>query len=219
MNIDSIEILTKDLKATKNFYENKLHLPIVEYDSKSITIKIGLSILKFVESSVESDSIYHLAFNIPENKLTEVTNWCNDRVELIRKEEEVLIAQFETWNANAVYFYDNNNNLLEFISRKNLENSEPEIFSSKQILNISEIGIVSENPLDFGNELIDKYGLNFFEKNQNSEMFTAIGDDNGLLIIVKANRNWYPTEIPAKRKFTKIEVSNNNKITKIEINE
>ena len=129
-----------------------------------------------------------------------------------------MIAEFETWNANAVYFYDNNNNLLEFIARKDLNNSETEIFNSKQILNISEIGIVKKNPLEFGNQLIEKYGLNLFEKNQNSEMFTAIGDDNGILIIVKANRNWYPTEIPAKSNWTKIGLTNKDKSITIEVN-
>lgn len=63
--------------------------------------------------------------------------------------------------------------------------------------------------MDFGNELIEKYGLHLFERNQNSELFTAIGDDNGLLIIVKENRNWYPTAIPAKSNCTKITLTNN----------
>jgi catechol-2,3-dioxygenase len=49
MNLDNIEIITKKLKTTRVFYENVLNLPITECDSKSITIKIGLSILKFVE--------------------------------------------------------------------------------------------------------------------------------------------------------------------------
>lgn len=219
MNLNNIEILTKELKATKDFYENVLNLPVTECDSKSISIKIGLSTLKFVESLKKAKPIYHLAFNIPENKLNEVIKWCENRIELIKKEDATLITKFETWNANAIYFYDNNDNLLEFIARKDLNNSETETFSSKQILNISEIGIVTDNPLEFGNQLIQKYELNLFEKNQNSEIFTAIGDDNGLLIIVKTNRNWHPTETPAKSYWTKIELSNKNQKNTIEINE
>ncbi|MFD2033809.1 VOC family protein [Belliella marina] len=219
MNLNNIEILTKELKSTKDFYGNVLNLPVTECDSKSISIKIGLSTLKFVESLKKAKPIYHLAFNIPENKLNEVIKWCQNRIELIKKEDAVLITKFETWNANAIYFYDNNDNLLEFIARKDLNNSETETFSSKQILNISEIGIVMDNPLEFGNQLIQKYELNLFEKNQNNEIFTAIGDDNGLLIIVKTNRNWYPTETPAKSNWTKIELSNKNQNNTIEINE
>ncbi|NCP83788.1 MAG: glyoxalase [Bacteroidetes bacterium] len=218
MKLDYVEILTNDLKATKSFYEKVLELPIIKSKSEFISFKIGTSTLKLVKNIEETEPIYHLAFNIPKNKLNEVTEWSTNRVELIKKDDTILIAEFETWNANAVYFYDNNNNLLEFIARKDLNNSETEIFNSKQILNISEIGIVKKNPLEFGNQLIEKYGLNLFEKNQNSEMFTAIGDDNGILIIVKANRNWYPTEIPAKSNWTKIGLTNKDKSITIEVN-
>ena len=219
MNLDTIEILTKELKATKDFYKNVLQLPVTECDHKSISIKIGLSTLKFVESLEKDKPIYHFAFNIPENKLSEAIEWCANRIELIKKEEAVLITEFEAWNANAVYFYDNNGNILEFIARKELDNSETKTFSSKHLLNISEIGIVMDHPLEFGNQLIQNYGLNLFEKNHISELFTAIGDDNGLLIIVKTNRNWYPTDTAAKSNWTKIELSNKNQSHIIEIKE
>lgn len=219
MNLDHIEILTNQLKATKDFYQNVLDLSISEYDSKSIRIKIGSSTLTFVENFKKSKPFYHLAFNIPENKLNEVVKWCANRIELIKKEDAILIAAFENWNANAVYFYDNNGNLLEFIARKGLNNADTETFSSTQILNISEIGIVKENPSEFGKQLINKYGLSLFERNQNSEMFTAIGDDNGLLIVVKTNRNWYPTETPAESYWTKIGLTDRGQSNTIEIME
>jgi hypothetical protein len=148
-----------------------------------------------------------------------VIKWCENRIELIKKEDDVLITKFESWNANAVYFYDNNDNLLEFIARKGINNFETETFSNEQILNISEIGIVKDNPLEFGNQLIQKYGLNLFEKNQNSEIFTAIGDESGLLIIVKTDRNWYPTETPAKSYWTKLGLSNKDQSNTIEIDQ
>ena len=219
MKLNYIEILTNDLKATERFYQKLLSLTILEKTVNSISIKIGVSILKFVENLEISKPIYHLAFNIPENKLEEATKWCDNRIELIKKDDAVLVAAFESWNANAVYFYDNNGNLLEFIARHDLKNATTEDFSSKQLLNISEIGIVKENPHVFGHQLIEEYGLNLFEKNQNSEVFTAIGDDNGLLIIVKSNRNWYPTEIPAKNNWTKIGLTNKTQNIIIEISE
>ena len=123
-----------------------------------------------------------------------------------------MITNFEAWNANAVYFYDNNGNLLEFISRHDLENASTENFSSKSILNISEIGIVTENPLELGNRLIEKHTLEFFSKNNNIEVFSALGDDEGLLIIVKPNRNWYPTQTPSQSNPTEIRILNNENI-------
>ncbi|HJY14036.1 MAG TPA: hypothetical protein VJ304_14680, partial [Flavobacterium sp.] len=202
------------IQETETFYNNILGLKILEKRSDSLTIQAGSSILKFIENS-EFDSTYHFAFNIPENKLEEAISWCAEKVDLIIIQDKRIIANFETWNANAVYFYDNNGNLLEFIARHDLDNFQIKEFSSKSILNISEIGIVDENPMELGEQLIESYDLMFFEKNFNSETFAAIGDDEGLLIIVKPNRNWYPTQTPSKSNKTEIIIE--NKGIKIEL--
>ena len=214
MKLEHIQLQTNNIKETELFYNNILGLKILEKRSDSLTIQAGSSILKFIENP-EFDSIYHFAFNIPENKLEEAIKWCAEKVDLIRIQDKRIIANFETWNANAVYFYDNNGNLLEFIARHDLDNFQIKEFSSKSILNISEIGIVDENPMELGEQLIESYDLMFFEKNFNSETFAAIGDDEGLLIIVKPNRNWYPTQTPSKSNKTEIIIE--NKGIKIEL--
>lgn len=208
MKLEHIQIQTNNILKTTAFYQDVLELGIIEKKENSVSIQAGNSILKFVEST-NFKSIYHFAFNIPENKLDEAIEWCKNKVDLIVIEDRNVITNFENWNANAVYFYDNNGNLLEFIARHDLNNSQPEAFNSKSILNISEIGIVNENPLELGNQLIEKYGLNFFSKNTNTEVFAAIGDDEGLLIMVKPNRNWYPTQTPSEKNKTEIRLENN----------
>lgn len=215
MKLEHIQIQTNDLKSTLAFYQDVLGLPIIEKTSQFISIQAGSSVLKFIENP-ESNSIYHFAFNIPENKLDEAINWCENKVDLLVIEDKRIIANFETWNANAVYFYDNNGNLLEFIARHDLDNLHIKEFGPKSILSISEIGIVDENPLELGEELIEKHGLEFFSKNYNSEAFAAIGDDEGLLIIVKPYRNWYPTETPSKKNPTKIRIENNNETVNLD---
>ena len=214
MKLQHIQIQTNNIQETETFYNNILGLKILEKRSDSLTIQAGSSILKFIENS-EFDSTYHFAFNIPENKLEEAISWCAEKVDLIIIQDKRIIANFETWNANAVYFYDNNGDLLEFIARHDLDNFQIKEFSSKSILNISEIGIVDENPMELGEQLIESYDLMFFEKNFNSETFAAIGDDEGLLIIVKPNRNWYPTQTPSKSNKTEIIIE--NKGIKIEL--
>lgn len=208
MKLAKIQIQTPNIQQTTAFYQDILELPIIEKTVDSVSIQAGNSILKFVEQP-SFKSIYHFAFNIPENKLDEAIKWCRNKTDLIVIEDENVITNFENWNAHAIYFYDNNGNLLEFIARHDLHNSETETFSSKCILNISEIGIVNENPLELGNELISKYDLNFFSKNTNSEAFAAIGDDEGLLIIVRPNRNWYPTQTPSESNKTEVRLQNN----------
>lgn len=214
MKLEHIQIQTNDIHKTIAFYQNILDLPIVEKNTGSVSVQAGKSVLKFIENP-QFDSIYHFAFNIPKNKLEEAIEWTKNKVDLIVIEDQSVIANFEQWNANAVYFYDNNGNILEFIARYDLNNAETQSFSSKSILNISEIGIVNENPLELGKELIEEHALEFFYKNDNSEFFTAVGDDEGLLIIVKPNRNWYPTKIPSTKNETEVRLE--NKGTSIEL--
>lgn len=209
MKLEHIQIQTNNIQSTISFYQDILELPIIEKDSNHVTIQAGNSTLKFIENP-QFNSIYHFAFNIPENKLDEAIQWCNNKIDLLIIEDKRIIANFETWNANAVYFYDNNGNLLEFIARHDLDNLQIKEFSSKSILNISEIGIVDENPMELGEQLIGNHNLTFFSKNYNSENFAAIGDDEGLLIIVKPYRNWYPTQTPSQSNKTEVRIENNN---------
>ncbi|WP_166922261.1 VOC family protein [Flavobacterium poyangense] len=215
MKLEHIQIITNNSTATAAFYQDILGLSIIEKNNESVTIQAGKSILRFIEDP-QFDSMYHFAFNIPENKLDEAIEWCKNRVDIVRIEDQNVIANFENWNANAVYFYDNNGNLLEFIARHDLNNKQTAEFSSKSILNISEIGIVTDNPLQLGNELLTKYGLNFFSKNSNSEIFSAIGDDEGLLIMVRPNRNWYPTQTPSESNVTEVTVENKGDTIKLQ---
>ncbi|WP_440120879.1 VOC family protein [Tenacibaculum sp. Ill] len=219
MTLNEIELKTIDIKPIKDFYANVMELPTTQIDDKSIRIKIGTSSLKFIEDSKKNLPAYHLAFNIPENKLQEAINWSINKVEFVKKENEVLITNFENWNANSVYFFDAVGNILEFIARHDLDNTATEQFNSNQILNISEFGIVKDQPDVYGKYLIDTYGLSLFEKNHNSETFTAIGDDNGLLIIVKTNRNWYPTETTSKASWANIKLINSGTETILKIRE
>ncbi|WP_347052067.1 VOC family protein [Flavobacterium olei] len=214
MKIDQIQISTRDIQRTKSFYQEVLGLFILENDKNSVTIQAGTSILKFVEDP-QFNSIYHFAFNIPENQLGEAMEWCKNKIDLILIEDKYIITHFENWNAHAVYFYDNNGNLLEFIARHDLNIDYVGEFSPASILNISEIGIVTENPLELGDQLIADHGLHYFSKNDNNENFSAIGDDHGLLIMVKAGRNWYPTQTPCESNRTEVSLENDERIIEL----
>lgn len=152
MKISQIQIKTNDIKRTRTFYQSVLDLFIFKNDQNSLIIRVGDSVLKFVEDS-QFNSIYHIAFNIPKNQLEEAIKWCKNKVDLISIEDKNVITHFENWNAHAVYFYDNNGNLLEFIARHDLDNEQGGKFTGASILNISEIGIVTENPLELGNKI------------------------------------------------------------------
>ncbi|MET7036932.1 VOC family protein [Elizabethkingia miricola] len=199
MIISELILQTHNLIETEKFYSENLQLEVITKTESSVSFRAGDSVLTFEQNERGENFKYHFAFNIPTNQLEEAIIWAYNKVELIRNPESHLITNFDNWKAQAIYFYDNNGNLAEFIGRKDLDNNSDTEFSSKSILNISEIGIVTDNPLDLANRITQQTGIDYFAKGPKTEDFVVLGNDNGLLIIVSPNRNWYPTENKAEQ--------------------
>jgi len=217
MNIIEIELLTDNLDKTESFYADLLGLQRTKKDENSISFKAGQSTLTFIKSTALKPS-YHFAFNIPHNQLDEAIIWASAKLDLIKNTETGIIANFQSWNAKAIYFFDNNGNILEFIARFDLNNHSDKPFGSSSIHSISEIGIVADTPLKLADNFIEAYQLSYFERDSKSKNFVALGNDNGLLIIVAASRNWYPTEQAAEKYYTRIKISVDGIIREITLN-
>ncbi|MFT4696918.1 MAG: catechol-2,3-dioxygenase [Flavobacteriaceae bacterium] len=90
-----------------------------------------------------------------------------------------------------MYFYDEDQNLVELIARKNIQNSSDKIFDSNSFLEISEIGLPTldiEKQFNILNKLM---GIEVFDGG--FEHFCAIGDENGLFICInKEKKDWFP---------------------------
>jgi len=100
------------------------------------------------------------------------------------------------------------------IARFDLNDTVEEDFSSMQIRNVSEMGIVF--PLSSFDEdvnaLMKQFSLNYFDKQAPLPHFRAIGNDEGLFIVVPENRVWFATENQAKICHTEMTFINNNKL-------
>ncbi|HMS63641.1 MAG TPA: ring-cleaving dioxygenase [Ignavibacteria bacterium] len=162
---------------------------MIRESPSSFTVKAGMSEIIFESSDSSINPFYHFAFNIPENQLKKAKEWISKKAELITLDGEDEF-DFKSWNAHSVYFYDPAGNILELIARHDLENRSEKDFGGKSLLSVSEIGIPVFNVMDFHNELNNSNPLPLFSGD--NENFTAMGDDNGLLIIVKKGRKWYP---------------------------
>ena len=178
MNIIEIEILTDGLVKTESFYFDVLGLRLTNKTTNSISFAAGQSTLTFTKSN-RLNPKYHFAFNIPHNKLDEAIIWASSKFNLIENAGNGIVANFESWNAKAIYFYDNNNNILELIARFDLNNASDKPFSISSIQSISEIGIVTDNPMKLANKLIEENNLNFFAKGTKSQKFVAVGNEVG----------------------------------------
>jgi hypothetical protein len=197
MNINYLELVTKDLQAQKECYSEILELP-VELSADQLRVQVGKTTLVFTQATSDFDGAYHFAFNIPENQLLAAKTWIAERVPLLRDETGKDDFDSTNWNSHSVYFKDAAGNVLEFIARRDLKNSVDGEFNSGQILNVSEIGLPSEGVIGLADQLCAKLGLSVFHQQPN-ENFTPVGDDNGLFILPIKGRIWIPNSgVPAK---------------------
>ena len=197
MNITRLELLASNLSLQEEFYANILELA-TKRSSVGLEVKAGKTDLLFIQAPADFDGAYHFAFNIPENQFHAAKSWISARIPLLHEESGKDEFHSESWNSDSVYFKDAAGNVLEFIARHNLKNAVEGDFDGEQILNISEIGLPSEDVIGFANELGVKLGLPVFNQEPN-ETFTPLGDDNGLFILPIKNRIWIPNSgVPAR---------------------
>jgi hypothetical protein len=197
MLLKEIQLQTNHLSALHHFYKDVLELNTVYSNKKNIVITAGKSKLIFEEANVDINPFYHFAFNIPSNKFEEAFEWMKQKVELLWLDDyKSYIANFVNWHAKSFYFSDPSGNILELIARFDLNDNTEEKFSSVHIRNISEIGLVF--PADgFDNKvnnLLNEYALSYFDKQPPIPHFRAVGNDEGLFIIVPEHRVWFSTK-------------------------
>jgi catechol 2,3-dioxygenase-like lactoylglutathione lyase family enzyme len=201
MNITEVSLWTSNLNKMRSFYEDVLELPMVKEDKEAFTVQVGATTLTFGQSNELEDPFYHFAINIPENKMDEAKAWIQSKVELNTENESDEVF-FKSWNARAIYFEDPAGNILEFIARHNLKNGIPHPFSSKDFLNISEVGVVVPDVIPFVRKL-NQLGIPNWR--DDSEGLTPVGDETGLFITVKKDRRWFFSNKDAR--FYPFEVS------------
>jgi len=191
-----LELAARDLQAQRDFYANVLELPTTLTPS-GLEVKAGKTDILFTQTAPDFEGAYHFAFNIPENQFRASKEWISSRVPLLSDESGKDEFASESWNSHSIYFKDAAGNVLEFIARHNLQNAMEGTFDSRQILQVSEIGLPSEDVMGLANELCTRLDLSVFRQEPN-ETFTPVGDDNGLLILPIKNRIWIPNSgVPA----------------------
>jgi catechol 2,3-dioxygenase-like lactoylglutathione lyase family enzyme len=199
-----------DLQAQRDFYANILELPVT-LSPAGLEVKAGKTDILFTRASPDFDGAYHFAFNIPENQFRAAKEWITSRVSLLHDESGKYEFESESWNSHSVYFKDAAGNVLEFIARHNLKNAVEGDFDSKHVLQVSEIGLPSEDVLAFAKELCTRLNLSVF-KQRPDESFTPVGDDNGLFILPIKDRIWIPDSgVPAKLLPVKVKGEENGR--------
>ncbi len=207
MEIIDLKIYTQNFNEQIDFYSNTLELEIISSSSTHAIFKIGKSRLHFIQS--QKSYPYHFAINVSGNKINKALSWLKERVEVLTF-ENIEIQDFRNWNAEAIYFYDKDKNIVEFIVRKNLDYQSTSHFSNESLKEISEIGIPVINIEDTFTKLHYVSDLNMFDGDFNK--FCAIGDEKGLFICInKKTKKWFPTNDKAFSADFSIKFKHNNK--------
>lgn len=190
MIFDEVKLYTARLEDIKHFYIYTLGLNMTEESEHSFTLQIGLTKMIFMRSEADQNPFYHFAWMIPANRFQEAKAWVAKRIRLSRHEGEDETYS-TNWNSNSLYFEDPVGNILELIAHHTVHNESDRPFSEKDLLQVCEVGLVTEDVLSAVDEL-EQMGLKRWRAI--SDTFAPVGDVNGLFIVVKKERTWFFSE-------------------------
>lgn len=190
MHIRHVTISVPDPAETARFLTSLFGFPL-DHAHRGESLRLGTSRLSLVEGSMEPNGFYHLAFEIPENTVYAARDLLAARIPILEAGDNGIVAGSPAWDSHSVYFNAPGNLNLELIGRHRLPNAITSPFSLSDILRISEVGVPVEDSLVAARKLQDQTG--FIPFGEPSEMFAPVGTDDGLLILVKHGRIWFPT--------------------------
>lgn len=189
MKIERLELWSENIEEQVKFYRDLLELEIKNYTEDSFELILGYSVIKFTYKKQATP--YHIAVHIPDKQEEKALEWLKERVTVLKNNNEEII-DFSNWKAMSVYFYDADKNIMEFIARRDLHKPESALFTAKSVVGIAEIGMATKSIKEKFEYLLQNTGLEMYDGSL--EKFCAIGDDNGLIIVIdKEQKDWFPT--------------------------
>lgn len=206
MKVKKLNLFTNNLTSQKHFYCDTLSIPLNYESETEISLKIGDSELIFTHTDNKQRN-YHFAINIPFNQVSDAYDWLKSKTKILPFHDNEIV-NFKNWNAESIYFYDMNNNIVELIARKNLGIVSNNKFDGKNFLNISEVGL----PVYHIKATIEYLKLNFdlpvFDCDY--ERFCAVGDEEGMFIVIDSKeKKWIPNDDDAYPHEFIVEFENN----------
>lgn len=205
--IKSVRVQTaSDLKAMEDFYRDHLGFKTESLTKSELCLIAGGSRLKFTKVEAEGEGpLTHFAFNIPQNMIRSALEYSQKRFEVnVPDPSECAdsypkeIYHFHHWNAHSVFFWDPGFNLVEFISRHDLDNSASGAFGPKHIHCISEIAFGAKDAAAH-DHIQRELSLPTYPK---TAPRGVLGDQNGLLLFFNVGRRWGGVTGPRKTLLT-----------------
>jgi hypothetical protein len=121
----------------------RLGLERLEQADDLVAVRVGETRLEFVPSCKPVLPLRALA---PGNRLDELLDWADERVELLpNMDRDEVVFDLTDWGAQEFYFDDPAGNIVEAIVHRGLgETSAEGSFEAEELLGFSELGLVGD---------------------------------------------------------------------------
>lgn len=192
MDIRQVQLATRSLADTARFYE-RLGCPVEAVDA-TVRVVVGSTLLVFRELP-EMTGVLHLAITIPTGTFDAAKTWIAGLTTVLGTDDQDEFEGPPNWNSRSVYFEGPDQQLLELIERRDLESGARRAGTGTgtvvPLVSVSEVGVPVPDVLG-AVEALRRAGLEPYA-NPPGESFAAVGDLDGLVILVSSDRRWFPT--------------------------
>jgi catechol 2,3-dioxygenase-like lactoylglutathione lyase family enzyme len=167
----------------KKFYTEELEMKLISESDQHFAVLAGSTKL-FFELDTEVP-YYHVCFRTGKDYFDNMFQKLTEK-SLLLPDEDGDYSMF--WEGKQAYFYDPDGNIIEMLERPfHWGGNQPE----KSWYDVGEIGMpvkqISETHEKLSQVVPSRY-------KGESETFSFYGDTDGVFVLVKEGRNWYPTE-------------------------
>jgi catechol-2,3-dioxygenase len=189
MRIGDVQLSVPDPAAALAFYGSVLQLP-AETEGDRVAVRASRTRLSFSAALSGEHPRYHIAFSVPLACFDAARRLVALHTPLITADGDEVIVH-ASWDAVAFYFRDPAGSILECIARR-AEPWDDEAPAAPAIRSVCEVGLVVDDVPAMAATLRGALGVAPFRGSE-GETFTALGDEEGLLIVVQRGRGWYPS--------------------------
>nr|KAJ9631394.1 hypothetical protein H2204_008121 [Knufia peltigerae] len=189
MRLLHLTLPVSDVASVAAYFRDVLQLEVA-----SDQVRIGWSTIQLQPAGDHPVGGVHLAFNVPDNRFAEAMSWLRARTPLQCNPEGLdYFALESSWQSQSVYFTGPDGLILELIGRRRLPASDRSgAFHGSELTCLSEVGLPSHDVDAVREQSSQRFGLQPISPP--SPQFAPMGDDEGLLIVVAADRRWFPEQ-------------------------